>query len=143
MDPCLTPVRAAKSWVPRDSSRLGSCTTLNESGRVDLIPSSKIGCDGHRKNPLLAENRRYAAMNFGHKVRDRSKLFSKCALKTLFNWTPSQAIWTPPARKDANWLIFRGETAADLFCCNTKSSFPQQTFLSMFSRPSAGCSSGL
>ena len=41
-----------------------------ESGRVDLTPGSKIGCDGHRKNPLLAENRRYAAMNFGHKVRD-------------------------------------------------------------------------
>ena len=42
----------------------------NESGRVDLIPGSKIGGDGHRKNPLLAESRRYAAMNFGHKVRD-------------------------------------------------------------------------
>jgi len=31
---------------------------------ADIIPT------GHRKNPLLAENRRYAAMNFGHKARD-------------------------------------------------------------------------
>ena len=44
----------------------------NESDRVGLIPGSKIGCDGDRKNPLLAESRRYAAMNFGHKVRDLS-----------------------------------------------------------------------
>jgi len=54
----------------RHPSTVQHCHDGNESGRVDLIPGSKIGCDGHRKNPLLAENRRYAAMNFGHKVRD-------------------------------------------------------------------------
>ena len=54
----------------RHPSTVQHCHDGNESGRVDLIPSSKIGCDVHRKNRLLAENRRYAAMNFGHKVRD-------------------------------------------------------------------------
>ena len=54
----------------RRLSTVQNCHDGNESGRVDWIPGSKIGCDGHRKNPLLAENRRYAAMNFGHKVRD-------------------------------------------------------------------------
>jgi len=57
----------------RHPSTVQHCHDGNESGRVDLIPGSKIGCDGHRKNPLLAENRRYAAMNFGHKVRDPAK----------------------------------------------------------------------
>jgi len=54
----------------RHPSTVQHCHDGNESGRVDLIPGSKIGCDGHQKNPLLAENRRYAAMNFGYKVRD-------------------------------------------------------------------------
>ena len=57
-------------------STVQHCHDGNESGRVDLIPGSKTGCDRHRKNPLLAENRRYAAMNFGHKVRDTSNLIA-------------------------------------------------------------------
>ena len=58
----------------RDPSTVQHCHDGNEGGRVDLIFGSKIGCDGPRKNPLLAENRRYAAMNFGHKVRDAATL---------------------------------------------------------------------
>ena len=54
-------------------STVQHCHDGNDSDSVDLIPSSKMGCDGHRENPLLSENRRYAAMNFGHKVRDDVK----------------------------------------------------------------------
>ena len=62
----LTDIRKPDDNVRREAPVLYKYYSV-----VDLISSSKIGCDGHRKNLLLAENRRYAAMNFGHKVRDK------------------------------------------------------------------------
>lgn len=44
----------------------------------------------------------------------------------------------PPSQTDANRLIFCEETAADLFSCNTQSSFFQDTFLFKFSIPNKG-----